>query len=161
MLSGCDFLRKVAGRPTSQELQEKYTRHIERQKAIEDSIRVERELQEKLARELLYRQAGVERLDSMGVKVSSVFSYGTPINEIRDRFTVIAGVFKTKSKSDELMATMMKRGYEPYFLNFEGGVRALALMGDDDIHHLADRIQSGFDSAKCPRQIWIYEKTAE
>lgn len=138
-LSGCDFLRTVAGRPTSAELSEK-KRVIEEKKAAADSIAC--------------RDAKKE-LWKLGVKFSSVFTFGNPVHPLEYGYNLIVGVYLTENKARAHYDLARKEGFSPFFIEFANGAKALCLCGSDDCRAILDAV-SRAGRMVCPSDAWIY-----
>lgn len=157
-LSGCDFLRKVASRPTSEDLQAKSELIQRRRKAERDSLQLQRmrllEMEKRRVDSLRAKRA----LDSMNVKFSGVFSFGEPTSPRLDKYTVILGVYRMGYKADSQLRSLKSKGFAPLNICFAGGVRAVALCSSDTLARVSSEILRAKESKVCPKDAWIYVK---
>lgn len=158
-LCGCDFLRMIAGRPTKAELAERME-IIEAEKkaaaAFADSVSVYEQAEEKSKPvERISEEDAAERLKIMKVKTSSVFRFGEPQSPLQHKYNLIVGVYRYKETADTQCAIAREKGYEPYFIPFDGGVNAVCLYGSDFLADILD-VVSKADSKVCPKDAWIY-----
>lgn len=157
-LSGCDFLRKVASRPTSADLQAKSEQIRQRRKAVSDSLQQQRQLLLAIEKKRTDSLRARRTLDSLNVKFSGIFSFGEPLSPKLGRYTVVFGVFRTKSKADSQYRILKSGGFEPVNVNFPGGVRAVALCSSDTLERVSSEILRARAARVCPKDAWIYVK---
>lgn len=157
-LSGCDFLRKVAGRPTGADLEAK-AEYIEqrRQKEIADSIMAEQEALLASRIQDSVETAGASRaIDSLGVRMSSVFRFGQPVEDLEYQYNLIIGVFRNKRIADAKCVEAADYGFSPFLIPFSGGVNALCLCASDALKDVVNSYVSGCATGICPRDAWVY-----
>lgn len=158
MLSSCNFMRKVAGRPDSSELARKAVLIDAREAYIKDSIK-----QVKRARQA--REAAVQdSLDALpilrehGVKLSSVFSFGQPVNPLECRYNLIIGVYRNPATARSQMLKVASLGFTPLRIDFEGGECAVCLAADNSLGQIASITVDGMALKACPPDAWVYVK---
>jgi len=161
--SSCDFLRKVAGRPTSEDLAlGKRLLDMKEQMKADSLQRVHDSLQiaAQLIKEQEYRDSlsAVSRLDSMGTNLSGIFRFGEPQNDIPGKFSAIIGVYRSNYTAAEKMSEVRNNGFNPFAIVFEGGERAVCLISSDNLSDVADAIELGRTTKDCPKDAWIYVK---
>lgn len=156
-ISSCDFLRKVAGRPTEADLKAKAERIERRHQEVQDSISaVQEALRAKQVQDSLETVAAAGSLDSLGVKLSSVFRFGEPLEGLEYKYNLIIGVFRTRSIVDSKCKAASDSGFQPFLIPFEGGVNALCLCGSDSLGVVLDAFLAGRKANVCPRDAWVY-----
>lgn len=156
-LTSCDFLRRVAGRPTSEQIMEKSQRIELRRKEIADSLQ-EVEYKKVVAiRKAQDSLALVRYLDSLEIPYSSIFSFGEPQQPLMYKYNAVAGVFRTKKASDAKLYQLQSKGYPATRIYFAGGESAVLLCGGDSVSEVADMILDARSVRKlCPKDTWIY-----
>lgn len=155
-LGGCDFLRKVASRPTSQDIQAKSELIRKRQQEVQDSLR---KVQETIRLAQAARKDSLDaaaRLTELGVKMSSVFSFGAPLDPLPGKFNVITGVFRKDATARSQFNAQKAKGYDPSYIRFKGGVKAVCLVSSDTLSVVASTVGSARADKVCPRDAWIY-----
>lgn len=165
-LAGCDFLRKVAGRPTEAELEVKKYHIAARERAVDDSIlRVREEaLRKKAVEDSLARLASADSAafsrypagTCAGTKLSSVFSFGAPQTPLQKKYNVIIGVYRNEKIADAQMNDAQARGFSPFKIPFKGGVNAVCLASSDSFSELESLVIRGKRSGICPNGTWVY-----
>lgn len=156
-LSSCDFLRKVAGRPTEADLEAKAERIELRRQQVRDSIIAAQEAALALRiQDSLETAAATHSLDSLGVKLSSVFRFGEPQEELEYKYNLIIGVFRNKSIADAKYKVASDWGFSPFLIPFNGGVNALCLCGSDALKDIVNAYAGGRTAGVCPRDAWVY-----
>lgn len=155
-LGGCDFLRKVASRPTSQEIQAKSELIQKRQQEVRDSLfKVQETIRlAQAAKKDSLDAAGL--LASLGVKSSSVFSFGTPLDLLPGRFNLITGVYRQDATARSQFNAQKAKGFDPIYVRFKGGVKAVCLASSDTLSVVASAARDGMDGKVCPKDAWVY-----
>lgn len=163
-VSGCDFLRRVAGRPTSAELQDKAAKleaiaakEAEKKAQIDTAALREAEMKAAAALEEEIN-AALHELSRKGVTISSAFGYGKPLEPIRNKYNIVAGVFRNAESAENLVQKAKAAGFGAYLTAFSGGVNAFFLDGGDNPKDFADKISRAIEEGLCPSDTWIYVK---
>lgn len=151
-LCSCDFLRRVAGRPDSARLE-----------VLSAKVAADKALKESLAREAAAREA--VRKDSLAAMpavlernliIRDFFTSGEPLTSMPARYNLIVGVYRTKKVSGEHFRRAENAGFEPFFVEFGDGLRALCLASDDSLQEIVDSYDAALESKACPVNSWIY-----
>lgn len=158
VLSSCNFMRRVAGRPDSSELARKAVQIEARETYIKDSIRQAKRARQ--AREAVVTDslAALPVLREHGVKLSDVFSFGQPVRELEHRYNLIIGVYRNPATAKTQMLKVASLGFTPLRIDFEGGECAVCLVADNSLEKVASRAAEGMALKACPRDAWIYVK---
>lgn len=159
-LQSCDFLRRVAGRPTSDELQAKAHAIELRDKAVSDSLERERE---RVRQEIVAAEAArldsletVRQFEQMDVRLSSVFTYGEPLAPLQHKYNMICGVFRKPDVARKHFNKLDEIGFEPAFIEFKGGVKALCVASSDKLSDLYAVYVHGRQIKAIPANSWVY-----
>lgn len=155
-LSGCDFFRKVAGRPTSGELQEKKNKIEARARYVRDSIKVVQETVRIREQERQDSIASAAALADMGVLLSDVFRFGTPLEKIERKYNVIIGVYRQFPTASAQVRAVKAKGFEPFYIPFHGDVNAVALGSSDCLSEVLAIVREGRRNGACPKDAWVY-----
>lgn len=152
-LSGCDMFRRLAGRPTAEEL---------------DAIRMEKMLQE----EALH-QARIDSLkrvekaisDSIAVLDSIRQMHGTILNpsdigglfttKLNSRYYIVVGAFKSRSNAETLLTTVRDAGYTPVLISFRNGFNAIGISPAEDLVSAFRELKRVKEEDFCPEDVWI------
>lgn len=155
-LSGCDFLRKVAGRPDSAALQVKSEQIAIRKRAVSDSIqRVQAQirLEKKIVADSL---AALEEIKEDGLNMSNVSRFGEPVPVPPMRYYLIVGVFRSPDVARGILNKFTSKGYEGGYLEFSKGVKAVYMMSANRISDMKDMADKACACGDCPADAWIY-----
>ncbi len=151
-ITSCDFLRRVAGRPTSEDIEAKAKAIGLKQKRMDDSLRLEAQMEKKRLDSL----KKIDFIKACGIKFSEVFYYGEPLVPLEHRFHLVTGVFKTDRMLDRHVADMNAAGYECTLINFAGGARAVAICSTDSIDELSSTVVRAENERATPIDAWVH-----
>jgi hypothetical protein len=166
MVSGCDFFRKVAGRPTSADLQAKKVEiecveaEIAREQARQDSL-------EALAQKARIAEENA-RLDSLAahqtLKEKNCMIYnlkslkGLASGELDNRYYFIVGSFRDAANADKFMSKVAKDStMAPVKVRFRTGMIAVGVCPRDRIADMASVVDDVRSRSFCPKDAWILE----
>ena len=131
LAEGCDFLRALAGRPTSDELaalQEAFPSDTLQQEPV-DSVAV---LPDVLPEELIYRSEDVSYL-------------------------IVAGCYREPRHAERSAERYRRMGYETCIVDWNG-VRAVGLCPTGDRTEARNSLRQLVSKGVCPKGAWIMEK---
>lgn len=152
-ITSCDFMRRVAGRPTSAEIAAKSEALELRRQQREDSLRFVAAI-EAARRDSLVT---VARVREAGVKISDKFFFGEPLQPLEKRYNLIIGVYRTSTMASKQIRDAQSKGFSVSSIFFKDGIRALCLVSDDDLKAVADVIENAVAAGVLPKDAWIYE----
>jgi hypothetical protein len=164
MLTGCDFFRKVAGRPTSEDIEVKRAEivRVEAQKAREqarqDSIRVAQE-QARLAQEQAVKDS-LEALTALKEKGCMMYDLtrvkGLLSGELNNRYCVVVGSFKDAANADKFVEKVAKDTLmQPVKLRFRNGMVSVGVCPRNKVAEIAGLIDDVRAKSFCPKDAWI------
>lgn len=134
LLSGCDFVRSILGKPTSKELEQI---RLEAQAAAEAAKR------DSLARaEAALAQAQLELERA---------------KQPQGRYFVMAGSFKVHDNAVKFDEFLKNKGFNTTIFNFKNGFEAVAIFGTDNVHEAYNKMEATMEEAFCPYDIWVYD----
>ena len=152
LLQGCDAFRRLAGRPTSDEIAAKRER-IQREEAAHqarmDSLsRIEKAKADSLA--LLDR---IKESGEMFLSVSSLRRAETV--KLSKRYYIIVGAFSNADNASWLASKIKDAGYDVEKIPYGNGFTAVGVAGTDALAHLWDNLQKVKTESFCPKDVWI------
>lgn len=155
MLSGCDFMRKLAGRPTSEDLEMKRVELLRAEEAaLQARLDSLRELEQKMM------QDSLNLLDSIRQSGGSILNPaslgGLFATKLEARYYIILGSFRTRSNAERLFNVAKEAGYRPALISFGKG--GLIAVGVTPVNRLADALDALNEVRKeefCPKDVWI------
>jgi hypothetical protein len=167
MVSGCDFFRKVAGRPTSADLQAKKTEitYAETQKAEHareqarlDSLEAVAQM-ERNAREMAERDslAAHQTLKEKGCQIYELKSLkGLSSGELSHRYYLIVGSFKEGANADKFISKVAKDSLmQPIKVKFRTGMVAVGVCPRNKIADMPTVVEQVRTKTFCPKDAWI------
>ena len=156
-VTGCDFFRRVAGRPTSDVIEMK-------------RLEMEWDLEEKAAKEKAFKDS-VERVqkdlkDSLAAceyiaqnKISVIVPQklgGLQANDISSGYYVVLGSFKARYNADALVRKVRETGeYAPVMIAFRSGMVAVAACHSDKVQEAVASLRKLKTQPFCPPDAWI------
>lgn len=161
LLGSCDFLRVVAGRPTSRDLkakQEMLEKAREEEEAahlarLAEARRLEQEMADSLAR----REAFL--MDSLSRKKGSVMSAaklgGLYTSQLESKYYIVVGAFRNRSYADRKMMKCLAAGFPATIVTFRSGMNAVALCPSDNLSNVLKAKKELKKSDICPSDVWI------
>ena len=156
LVTSCDFMRKVAGRPTSADLQAMVAaKEQEREQA-------ERALQERQQREkeLQYQADSLLAVQTMeGIVVNRLSDLNVRITtELPAKYNVVIGAFSDASNADKLIARLKEAGYEASAMRYRSGKTAVLACSTDSFVELGKSFASLKQETYCPEDVWVIVK---
>ena len=159
MATGCDFFRKLAGRPTSVEVE---SRRLEvmrieeaRHQARLDSIRQEHKMMlDSIAR--LDSLAVLDSIRQVGGSVLNPSSLGGLFStKLEARYYVIVGSFRSRDNAEKLHRRVEAKGYTPALISFRNGLIAVGLCPCNTIKDAHSALKTVKKESFCPAGAWI------
>lgn len=158
-LSGCDFFRVVAGRPTSSELElkretilarEAAERAAERSRRVRDSLAaIERHRADSVAAEEFFTSTRVSRIHSGSLP-------GLRTLEIPNRYCIILGGFSQSNNAEHFSDQLREAGYASIVLMYPRGTHSLVgVCPTDDLVALRADYEKIRQEKFFPRDAWI------
>ena len=153
-VTGCDFLRVLAGRPTSKDIDAKRVLIMRAEEAALqarlDSIdRVEK----KIVADSL---AALDSLAAQGVVVSDDSRLGGLAEErTAFRYCVVIGAFREISNAQKLAAEAGARGYSAELMSCKNGMIAVGVCPSDRIAVTFEDVKRLRQEPFCPKDSWI------
>lgn len=155
MAAGCDMFRKMAGRPTSEDIsvkKELIAAAENARQAREDSIRL---AEQRVA-------------DSLAV-LDSMLHCGTPIKttnqvspaakaKLSHRYYVIIGAFGNADNAQRLQQKVDEAGFESELIPYRNGITAVGLCPSDDLVSMYEPLKKLKLQPFCPSEAWILDK---
>lgn len=152
--TGCDFMRKVAGRPTSEELQALSDRFAEqtardaeeaRQKQLEEESRL-RDQADSIAAVSALSDVIFKNLSELKLEGNGGMTAG---------YGVVLGAFASPENAAKLIKTVSDAGYRAQELRYSSGVVGVVAGATDSFGELG-RTYSSIKSEKfCPKDAWV------
>lgn len=152
-VTGCDFFRRLAGRPTSEDIQNK---------KIQIELAQAAALQ---ARQDSIRRVEQFRLDSLAA-LDSISHYGVRIytparlsglaeTQLESRYHVMVGVFRLRSNAEKLLSRTQAAGYQGSLISFGNGMFAVGVSPTSNIVDAREALKQVRTEKFCPADMWL------
>ena len=152
-VTGCDFFRQLAGRPTSADIEAK---------RLEILIAEQQAAQARL--DSLMKQQQIAK-DSLAA-LDSIAQYGGTIlnpaklgglfaTRLEARYYVIVGAFRVRANAENLLLKAKNAGYEPALISFNTGLIAVGLCPCCNIVDAKDALKKVKTEKFCPKDVWV------
>ncbi|MBO4341143.1 MAG: hypothetical protein J5835_06920 [Bacteroidales bacterium] len=157
-ISGCDFIRTIAGRPTSAQVESIRQERIQAEElAHQARLDSMRRVQQQMADSLAALEAFL--LDSLS---QSKGSLRTPSNlgglgntELTSRYYIVVGAFRDINNARRKQSSCYDGGYPAQIVNFRNGLNAVAICPSATLNEVLNTLKSIRGKEICPKDAWI------
>jgi len=159
IFTGCDFLRKIAGRPTSEMIENKRIEVLRIEEALQqarlDSLkRVEKAMRDSLA--ALDSIAALEGIRQNGGTILNPAKLGGLFTtKLESRYYIIIGSYRHRSNAETLLKTAAAAGYSPALISFRNGLIAVGLCPVNNLQNALEALKKVRTEPFCPKDVWI------
>lgn len=153
LVSGCDLFRKMAGRPTSADIEQKRAL-IEAQKAAHqerlDSLdAIQKQMADSLAVLDSMKQSGSNLVETRQLT-------GDTKAGLTARYYVIVGAFGKIENAHKLVAAAEEQSYKAELISYVNGYTAVGICGSNSLSEVYASLQKVRQSGFCP-DAWILD----
>ena len=156
LVASCDFMRKVAGRPTSGDLQAlaaaREQEQAEAARAREERMQRERELQyqaDSLFAVQTLESVMMNRLSDLNVRITT---------ELPAKYSIVLGAFSDASNADKFISRLKEAGYDASPMRYRSGKTAVLACSTDSFVELGKSFASLQKDKYCPEDVWVIVK---
>ena len=160
LASGCDFVRTVAGRPTSDDLEVKRStieraENVARYQARIDSLeRVRAHLADSLAELDKYLLDSLSQ--TKGTILNPTKMGGLYTTKLASRYYIVVGAFRTRSYAERKLTKCNEAGYtNATIISFRNGLLAVAVCPSDSLNETVKKLRELRGNGICPEDGWI------
>ena len=153
-VSGCDFFRVLAGRPTSKDIDAKRVQIMRAEEAaLQARLDSIRRVEEKVVSDSL---AALDSLAAQGVVISDASRLGGLVEESQGpRYRIVLGVFRERDNARKLASQAEAKGFSAQLLDCRRGMIAVGVC---PVNRLSDSYAALNVVKKerfCPKDVWI------
>lgn len=153
VLTGCDFFRSLAGRPTSKDLEQMRIEIMKKEEAAHqarlDSIRREHQIV----------KDSLAMLDSITQQGGTILNPATLgglfTTKLEARYYIIIGSFRSRNNAEQLLRTASEKGYKPALISFRNGLVAVGLCPVNNLKEALPALKTVRKEKFCPADVWI------
>lgn len=157
-LQGCDFVRTVAGRPTSAQLddirKDRMAAEEARHQARLDSMA---KAEKAMAEALAAREA--QLLDSLTQAKGTVLNPsklgGLFTTKLESKYYIVVGAFRTRSYAERKLTQCNSAGYTATIISFRNGLLAVAICPSNNLEETLKTLKKLRGTEICPQDGWI------
>ena len=158
LVTGCDFVRTLAGRPTSAQLEQirlqKMAAEEARHQAVLDSMA---QAEKAMAEALAAREQ--ELLDSLTQAKGTVLNPsklgGLFTTKLESKYCIVAGAFRNRSNAERKLTQCNEAGYTATIVSFRNGLLAVAVCPSDNLEETLKTLKQLRGTEVCPQDGWI------
>lgn len=159
LVSGCDFFRKMAGRPTSADIAE--LRALIEAEEREDALKKEAVLKARRDSIEAFSRDSAAMAEAAGRRefVVSGTTLLTPSvkQELPARFFVIIGAFRDAGNASKLADSINAKGHKAVLISYRNGCTAVGLDPSGTLVDAYRAFQSAKSDGLCPKDAWILD----
>lgn len=159
LLQGCDFVRTLAGRPTSAQVEQLRLEQLAAEEArvqarLDSLVRAEKQLADSLA------ALEAHLLDSLyqtkGTVLNSAKLGGLFTTKLETRYCIVVGAFRGRYYAERKLKACKEAGYESAaIISFRNGLLAVAILPSNDLNDTLKTLRELRGTGVCPKDSWI------
>ena len=157
-VTGCDFIRTLAGRPTSAQVEtirkEKIAAEEARHQAVLDSME---QAKQALADSMARLEAHL--LDSLSQAKGTVLNPSTLgglfTTKLDTKYCIVVGAFRNRAYAERKLKACNAAGYTATIIRFRNGLLAVSVCPSDDLNQTLKTLKRLRGTDVCPEDGWI------
>ncbi|MBR4234247.1 MAG: hypothetical protein IKR96_06950 [Bacteroidales bacterium] len=163
LVTGCDFFRSLAGRPTSEQLALKCDSlaEVARVKAEEEARLAALEQQrlaaiaaaEQFSRDSLAAEEEIRTSKIMVLTPEKL--KGTYNTQLERKYYVVAGSFRERPNAEKKLRNVQEAGFEAVLISFRNGFHAIGAAPTDSVTVVLSSLKQLKAAKVCPNDAWI------
>ncbi len=158
VVSSCDFVRTLAGRPTSARLEEMREERMRAEEARHQAVLDSMERAEKaLAEALAAREQ--ELLDSLTQAHGTVLNPsrlgGLFTTKLESKYYIVVGAFRNRTFAERKLTQCNEAGYTATIISFRNGLLAVSVCPSDNLEETLKKLKQMRGTEVCPADGWI------
>lgn len=158
VVSSCDFVRTLAGRPTSARLEEMREERMRAEEARHQAVLDSMERAEKaLAEALAAREQ--ELLDSLTQARGTVLNPsklgGLFTTKLESKYYIVVGAFRNRTFAERKLTQCNEAGYTATIISFRNGLLAVSVCPSDNLEETLKTLKKLRGTEVCPEDGWI------
>ena len=152
-VSGCDAFRKLAGRPTAEEIELMRIEKLKQEEAvrrhrIDSLVAVQREKEDSIA--IMDSLAQIKGTVLNPSEIGGLFT-----TKLDFKYYIVVGSFKSRHNAESLLSTVAEKGYKPILISFRNGFNAIAVAPTNSLREAFSSLKNVRPEAFCPDDVWI------
>ena len=158
VVSSCDFIRTLAGRPTSEELEQM---RLQRMAAAEARHQATLDSMERAQKHMADSLEALEKylLDSLTQAKGTVLNPsklgGLYTTELETKYCIVVGAFRNRYYAERKLKECNEAGYTATIISFRNGLLAVAVCPSNSLSQTLQTLKQLRGKGICPPDSWI------
>ena len=148
--TGCDFFRKLAGRPTSTDIEA-----MRQAIALREEAKVQAAQSDSIP---VVPDTVAAKPEVKPAPAKETVSSSSQVNDGKKRYYIIVASFSKVENAERCAERMAGRGYPGELLKFKGGYTAVGVLGTDDMQEAQASLKELKRQDFCPQGVWILDR---
>ena len=148
--TGCDFFRKLAGRPTSTDIEA-----MRQAIALREEAKVQAAQTDSIP---VVPDTVAAKPEVKTAPAKETVPSSSQVNDGKKRYYIIVASFSKVENAERCAERMAGRGYPGELLNFKGGYTAVGVLGTDDMQEAQASLKELKRQDFCPQGVWILDR---
>lgn len=156
--SGCDFVRRIAGRPTAAQVEQIHQKQMQEEEARHQA---RLDSMEKVRQAMADSLAALEAhlIDSLsqarGTIVNPSKLGGLFTTKLEAKYSIIVGAFRNRAYAERKLAACNDAGYKASIISFRNGLQAVAVCPSNSLDETVKTLKQLRGKGICPPDGWI------
>lgn len=158
VVSSCDFIRTLAGRPTSEELEQM---RLQRMAAAEARHQATLDSMERAQKHMADSLEALEKylLDSLTQAKGTVLNPsklgGLYTTKLETKYCIVVGAFRNRYYAERKLKECNEAGYTATIISFRNGLLAVAVCPSNSLSQTLQTLKQLRGKGICPLDSWI------
>ena len=158
VVSSCDFIRTLAGRPTSEELEQM---RLQRMAAAEARHQATLDSMERAQKHMADSLEALEKylLDSLTQAKGTVLNPsklgGLYTTKLETKYCIVVGAFRNRYYAERKLKECNEAGYTATIISFRNGLLAVAVCPSNSLSQTLQTLKQLRGKGICPPDSWI------
>ena len=148
--TGCDFFRKLAGRPTSTDIEA-----MRQAIALREEAKVQAAQTDSIP---VVPDTVAAKPEVKTAPAKETVPSSSQVNDGKKRYYIIVASFSKVENAERCAERMAGRGYPGELLKFKGGYTAVGVLGTDDMQEAQASLKELKRQDFCPQGVWILDR---
>lgn len=157
-VTSCDFVRTLAGRPTSARLEEMRVERMRAEEARHQAVLDSMERAQKALEEALAAREQ-ELLDSLTQAHGTVLNPsklgGLFTTRLETKYCIVVGAFRNRTFAERKLTQCNEAGYAATIISFRNGLLAVSVCPSDNLEETLRTLKKLRGTDVCPADGWI------
>ncbi len=154
----CDFVRRIAGRPTAAQVEEVRVERLRQEEARHQAVLDSMEkVKQHLADSIAARETFL--LDSLAQAKGTVLNPsklgGLFTTKLQTKYCIVVGAFRNRAYAERKLNKCNEAGYTATIISFRNGLLAVSVCPSNDLNEVLRTLRQLRGKGICPEDGWI------